>query len=110
MADSRIERIARNESRFRELNERLEESVVRRRSDADPSGFVCECGDADCDETVRLTVAEFERIRGDSQLFLVVPGHEIPEAERVVERHDGYVVVRKRADAAEIVEETDRRS
>lgn len=110
MADSRIERIARNESRFRELNERLEESVVRRRSDADPSGFVCECGNADCDETVRLTVAEFERIRGDSQLFLVVPGHEIPEAERVVERHDGYVVVRKRADAAEIVEETDRRS
>ena len=110
MPSSRVERIALNESAFRDLNEHLEASVHRGRGDADFAGFVCECGDANCEQTVRMRLSEFERIRSDSQLFLVVPGHEIAEAEHVVEREAGYVVVRKRTEAADIVEETDRRS
>ena len=110
MPPSRVERIARNESAFRDLNENLESSVHRRRADSDYAGFVCECGHAECETTVRMTVAEFEQVREDPQHSFVVPGHEIAQAESVVERHDSYIVVRKCEDVADIVEETDRRS
>ena len=110
MASSRIERIARNESAFRDLNEDLEASVHRRRADSDLAGFVCECGDGDCELTVRLEVAAYEHIRRDPCLFFVVPGHELAEAEAVVERNEGYFVVRKMEEAADIVEQTDPRS
>jgi len=110
MASSRIERIARNESAFRDLNEDLEASVQRRRSESDLAGFVCECGDENCEMTVRMDLASFEHIRRDPRLFFVVPGHEIPDAEAVVERSEGYLVVRKCEEAADIVEDADRRS
>ena len=110
MPTSRVERIARNESAFRDLNEDIEASVHRGRAEADLAGFVCECGNADCDQTVRMTLADFERVRADSQLFFVVPGHQIAAAESVVEKSDGYFVVRKSDDVADIVEDADRRS
>jgi hypothetical protein len=34
-------------------------------------------------------------VRRDAREFFVVPGHELPEFERVVGEGDGYVVVRK---------------
>jgi hypothetical protein len=110
MPISRVERIARNESAFRDLNENLEASVHRGRGDADFAGFVCECGHEDCEQTVRMRLADFEHVRSDSQLFFVVPGHEIDEAESVVEQHEGYSVVRKCEEVADLVDDTDRRT
>jgi hypothetical protein len=42
-------------------------------------------------------------VRGDNDRFAVVPGHENPEIERVVERHERYVVVDKLPDAERYV-------
>jgi hypothetical protein len=109
MPRRRTERIAHNESVFRALNESLEASVHRGRPDGDRAGFVCECGDPNCDEIVRVELPAYESVRGDSQLFVVLPGHETPDVEDVASHGDGYVVVRKHADAAEIVESTDPR-
>jgi len=109
MASARKKRIARNESAFRDLNERLEESVQRRSSEDDRGGFVCECGDEDCEAIVRLTIAEYEEIRDDSRLFFAVPGHEMAEAEDVVRRGEEYVLVRKHIDVAAIADRTDPR-
>jgi hypothetical protein len=109
MPDRRTERIARNESAFRALNESLEASVHRGRPEDDFAGFVCECGDPTCDTTVRVTLATYESIRQDSMRFLIVPGHEAPGVEDVVGDGDGYVVVRKCEEAAEIVKGTDPR-
>lgn len=110
MATPRITRIAQNEAAFRDLNESLERSVHRGRAPSDYAGFVCECGDSDCEMTVRLELAAYEHIRRDPRLFFVVPGHEAADAEAVVERNEHYLVVRKMEDAAEIVEERDHRS
>ena len=110
MTSARKERIAQNENAFRELNESLENSVHRRRSDADLGGFVCECGNDACEDIVRLPLAAYEEIRDDSRLFFVVPGHEVPDAEDVVRRREGYFVVRKHVDAARITEEGDPRA
>ena len=109
MASPRHERIARNESAFRKLNESLESSIHRKRAEEDFAGFVCECGDDGCEDIVRMPISEFEAIRQDSQLFFVVPGHEIPDAEDVVSEEDGYLVVRKHVDVAELSEQGDQR-
>jgi len=109
MASQRKERIARNESAFRALNESLEASVHRGRPAEDFAGFVCECGDTDCDATVRLDLPTYESIRQDAQLFVILPGHDVPDVEDVVDGSGGYVVVRKHEDAADVVEQTDPR-
>ena len=109
---AREDRIARNEALFRSVNERVRELAATAGSrERDPvASFVCECGRADCTETVELTVAEYERVRADPTHFVVVPGHEIPDVEEVVERHERYDVVRKHDGEAQIAIETDPRS
>ncbi len=109
MTDPRTARIARNESAFRELNESLGTSVHGGAGEDHLAGFVCECGDPDCEATIRMPVPAYEAIRQNSMLFFLVPGHEAPGVEDVVEEAGGYNVVRKRDEAAEIVEDTDPR-
>jgi hypothetical protein len=94
----RRERIARNEVAARELNEKLGMGT-----------FLCECGDLECSAAVRLPRELYDSIRADPMLFFARPGHEKPEAENVVKRHDDFVVVRKHEDVADIVRERDPR-
>jgi hypothetical protein len=66
--------------------------------------FTCECGRIDCSETMMMTIAEYEAIRAHSTHFGVVPQHEQPEIESVIERHPSYFVVEKREqDAQEVI-------
>jgi len=109
MASRRSDRIALNESAFRALNESLEASVHRGRPQSDFVGFVCECGSPECDDTVRLDLPTYESIRQDARLFFLLPGHEAPAVEDVVDDGDGYRVVRKHEDVVDIVEQTDPR-
>jgi hypothetical protein len=102
--DDRKRRIAENEARFRAINDRLENDVRTLDLGHEPTEFVCECGNIDCALTVELTLDEYRHAREDSLLFVVLPGHEIPDAEDVITRTDRYVVVRKHAEAAPIVE------
>jgi hypothetical protein len=59
-----------------------------------------------------MTLVEYEAVRAEPTRFAIVPGHEQPEIETIVERHDPtYLVVEKREeDAEEIARETDPRS
>jgi hypothetical protein len=50
-------------------------------------------------------IEEYERIRSNSTLFLVHPGHETLEVERVVVQLTGYLVVEKVE--GEVAKETD---
>jgi hypothetical protein len=103
----RKDRIARNEALFREVNERVRE--VRPEDGEDTLGFLCECGDEACTETVYLSVATYEDVRSDSTMFVVAPGHEIKDVEEPVWRAKGYVIVRKHAEEAAIALDTDPR-
>jgi len=106
--DVRAKQVARNESLFREVNERVEE-IAEMMLKSSHSGFFCECGDADCVELLELSVEEYEEIRSDPRRFMVKPGHELPEFERVVEQ-ESYYVVQKIGDAGEVAERLDPRS
>lgn len=108
--DPRTRRIAENESRFREINERLGFDLHRLPGDPGRVDFVCECGMVDCALPVSLELSEYEHVRRDPLLFAVVPGHELPDVEDVVERTDRYAVVRKHGETHELVRETDPRS
>ena len=111
MKQPRQERLARNEATFRALNESLDEKVHSKLAGAHSnlSGFVCECGDPGCVEIVRLELDRYEQIRQDPRLFVISHGHEIPEIEDVVQREDGFLIVRKHDNVAHVVKATDPR-
>jgi hypothetical protein len=93
MAEREV-RIARTEALFRDVNERIAESADR--FDAHEAEFVCECADPGCAERVPATLDQYEKVRSDGTHFLLTPGHELPELERVVKRpHKRFVVVEK---------------
>lgn len=81
MSKERDERIAKTESLFRGVNERIAAAAAG--FGADEASFVCECADPSCTEFVRATLAEYEQVRADGARFLLAPGHELPEVERV---------------------------
>ena len=93
MAEREV-RIAHTEALFRDVNERIAESADR--FNARDAEFVCECADPECAERVPATLDQYEDVRSDGTHFLLAPGHELLELERVVKRpHKRFVVVEK---------------
>ena len=111
---ARDARLAGNEALFREVNERVAEVAthyIEVETHAEKVDFTCECGRADCAEPISMTLIEYETIRAEPTHFGVVPEHEQPEIETVIEQHPSYFVVEKREqDAQEVARETDPRA
>jgi hypothetical protein len=84
---------ARTESLFRDVNERIAESAQR--FEADTTQFVCECADPNCTHRLQATLEEYEDVRNDGATFMLEPGHEHDDIERVVERRGRFQVVEK---------------
>jgi len=106
---TRAERQGRNESLFREVNERIAE--LNQTFDIEGrSEFLCECSREECKEPVSISIEEYEEVRGTSTRFFVLPGHEDETIERVVARTDRYVVVDKVGAAAGEADDLDPRS
>jgi hypothetical protein len=99
-SESQEARVAENEATFRRANEALY-GRFRELGTDDLAPFLCECGDDRCTQTIRLTLEEYDEVRGQPGRFVVVPGHEILEFERVVEARDRYEVVEKPSRTAE---------
>jgi hypothetical protein len=99
------ERIAVNQSRFREANERIE-LAADSMGIMGPIPFICECADPQCVEIVRLKLEDYEEIRHDARLFFCTSGHEVIAVEAgagvVTGRRDDYVLVEKIGVAGEV--------
>jgi hypothetical protein len=96
---SREQRVAKNETLFREVNERIK--VVNEASaPEEPSDYLCECGSQDCTEPVALTRAEYEKLRSEPTHFAVVSGHVVLDVEKLVAETDRYATVEKSTPAA----------
>ena len=91
MDDLTRSRLAHNAVIFRSINEQV--LTLEERFGSRDGGFVCECADVGCVGTVFLRLDEYKRIHDDVRRFFVVPGHERPEIETVVEHHSNYLVV-----------------
>ncbi len=108
----RERRLAENEALFRQINEQIQVTASRLGAgEADPHAYeyLCECSRRECMSRVRMSLQEYEEIRRSPIRFCIVDGHDLPEIERVVEERDGYVVIEKEDEAADVVAALDPR-
>ena len=104
--DTRAERIGRNEDLFRKVNDQIEGVNEAFGMLTGTMSILCECGKIECVEQIDVTIDAYRELRTDPTRFAVKPGHELPDVERVVERHEGYFVVQKKeGDPARLAEE-----
>ena len=66
--------------------------------------FHCECGQTTCLEKIDLPPSLYEQILGERYRFVVLPGHEQPGVERIVEEDEGFLIVEKVGEAREQVD------
>ena len=93
MAERTQERIAKNNTIFRDANEHIRAKADEYQSDIERIPFLCECPREHCTELVRSN---------DSHFFMV-PDHAAAEQPlgTVVQREEGYVIVEKDVSSAE---------
>ena len=84
---------ARTEALFRDVNERIAETAES--FEAAGTEFICECADPTCTHRVAASLAEYEEVRAEPTTFLLAPGHEQHDIERVVADRGRFRVVEK---------------
>lgn len=105
------QRLGANEALFREVNERVAEVAEQFLESESPVEFSCECSSRECSGQIAMSLDEYRTVRASATQFAVVPGHELPEIERVVKRFPTYLVIEKLdPDAADIALMTDPRT
>lgn len=100
MDDTSKKRLVRNEKLIREKNLAASRSIKKYFRNSKeireaPIAFVCECSQLDCDEHVNISIARYEKLHRQKDLFIVFRGHDTPSVERVVEREGDFDIVEK---------------
>ena len=96
--EKRYELQAQNEALMRTVNERISalDAEAGWAGSGDQFDFQCECGNPEgCSGRVRMSLAEYERVRAQRDRFAVVPGHENEAIETVTEETARYCIVDK---------------
>lgn len=97
---------ARNESLFREVNANIAQLEERFGGATEEPVYLCECANTGCAQQLAIEPEVYQHVREHSRWFFLVPGHEDPKLERIVERHRDYLIVEKIGAAGEMAEET----
>lgn len=108
MDDASAEKIARNNSVFRDANDGIEGAATDLGLPSeDLTPFICECSDARCVQIIRLTLGQYRHVRSDPRWFVHAIGHEteIDGAVRPLEHHENYTIVEKIGKAGDIAAE-----
>ena len=109
MEGKKQRRAAANEATIRDVNEGIERGQWPGEEHR-PVGFRCECARLGCNRLIELTIQEYEEIRASPRWFVLIPGHEFPDIEAVIETRPGYIIVEKRDEAGEVAEEHNPRA
>jgi hypothetical protein len=86
------EEAARKQVLLREANERISELTTL----LDGLGLhllICGCSDDDCAESVVITPAEYDAVRGETNRSLVVDGHQLPAEQQIVGGNGRFLIV-----------------
>jgi hypothetical protein len=97
------ERAARNEEVFRGVNEQIEDGAEQHAVSA-LLRFHCECGSASCLDTIEIPPTQYAAIVRERYHFVVIPGHEEPQIEHIVETEPEFLVVEKIGAAREQID------
>ena len=98
---SAVERAARSQVIFREVNERIAQ-LSTRLDGLEINLFVCECSNDECAESLEITPSEYQAVRAHGARFFVLAGHQLAGVEHVVEANERFLVVEKDGAAAEV--------
>jgi hypothetical protein len=93
--DERARRIGENEALYRSINEKIEGLNETFGVVAESMAVICECGRLECSRQIELDIPTYEHVRADPTHFVVLPGHELPDVETVIEEHGTFNIVRK---------------
>src|SRR3954451_4137162 len=95
-------RLAENEARFRDANERIAATAARLQLQQ-LLPFICECGRRNCNAVVRVLPRDYERVRAVANRFIYVAGHEqdLP-GSHLLERLEHAVIVEKTGEAGRV--------
>jgi len=100
-------RIANNEIVFRNHNEAISDAVEEFRGDPDSDdthGVMCECALPECEESLELTMAQYQEGRSEPEWFLVKPGHVIAGIEHKVHDRAAYWIIAKEGEGRKLAE------
>lgn len=97
-----------NEAYFRRVNSTVVKGLndLKKIAKTDGSGFAlpnldgpikfnCECSDENCRKRITATPSDYEEIHKNKKQFILIPGHHVPEVERIVKSYKDYIVVEK---------------
>jgi predicted RecB family endonuclease len=102
VADERDERgreAGRMQAIYRDVNERIVALA-----DGSTLKIICECGWEECADPLVVPRRAFVSARASGTRFLVKAGHVDESSERVVAKHDGFVVIEKFGEAGGVAE------
>jgi hypothetical protein len=109
--EERKRRIGENEAVFRSVNEQISGLTGTLSTATETMSVVCECGARSCTERFDIEPDVYGEIREDPTLFMVKPGHDLPETETVVAKRGVYWIVKKDPGGpAQLARETDPRT
>ena len=106
--DRQSTELARRQALFREVNEQVAR-IGETFGSSEAISILCECGSSHCQERFELSRETYERLRLIPTHFAVVPGHDIPAVERVVEEHEAFAIVEKLGESALVAIKLDPR-
>jgi hypothetical protein len=100
-------RAARNQSLFRAVNEKLRELNQAFSHVTETYAVACECADTTCVDTLYIGMDEYVTVREHPNRFVVLKDHVYPDVERTIAQNNGYAIVEKIVDVAEVMGQTD---
>lgn len=101
-------KLAENEVVFRKANEKVQKALEDALKEAEEYGIdapdtdiplhlFCECADDKCLERVVLTIAKYNELHPNPATFVILPGHEVAQIEKIIKKTKDYYVVEKYA-------------
>ncbi len=101
-------RMAENEVLFKKSNQQIPDNLEKLKQAAIAEGhesllpdtdvplhFYCECSDENCRERIIMKPSEHKALHQNTSQFVVIPGHSVPNVERIIHTTDTYMVVEK---------------
>jgi hypothetical protein len=89
-------RLKENEIIFRQANQNIQEFVEATIGEKNLKvRFYCECSNVKCRQRISMTVAQYEEEHKNKRQFIVLPGHEMAEIEKITKTTPDFVVVEK---------------
>ena len=110
MTDERVRRVGENEALFRIVNEQIK-AVTGGAATTHEFGVVCECAALTCQTQLTISPEVYEQTRARSDHFVVAPGHQLDDIERVIDDHQTFFVIEKTPEEARrVADEMDPRA